>query len=100
MIITDNVVSSHLKLIRTTEGQLTLNVIKEYFYDNPMNLMLSWWDRDFFCNPFSISKDEMCIIRTAYENSVSYGSICQALCIGHNIYTGPSIGKRDHINSI
>ena len=43
MINIDEVISPNTKVIRTTEGQLTFDVIKEYFYVNPVHLMISWW---------------------------------------------------------
>ena len=43
MISIYNVISQNTKVIRTSWVQITLDVIKEYIYDNPMYLVLSWW---------------------------------------------------------
>ena len=39
---------------KRTEGELSFEVIKEYVYNNPTNLMLSWWNKNKFNNKFSI----------------------------------------------
>ena len=74
MIIIDNVISPNVKVIITTEGQLIFDFIKEYIYDNPMHLMVLWWERNGFNTPYYVSKVEIHIIRTEFVNSVSYGS--------------------------
>ena len=42
MLSIDKIVSPNETLIKTIEGELTFDVIKEYAYDNPMRLMLLW----------------------------------------------------------
>ena len=46
MLIINKVISPNGKLIIATEVRPTLDVIKEYIYENPMNLMLQWWERN------------------------------------------------------
>ena len=47
MLMIDNVISPNEKVTKTTEGELIFNVIKESLFDNPMHLMLFWWERIF-----------------------------------------------------
>ena len=41
MLRIDNAISKNEKLIKTTYRELTFDVIKEYLYDKPMNLIIS-----------------------------------------------------------
>ena len=47
---------------------------------------------------YSILKDEIHIIITAFGNSESYGSRFWARCMVHNTYTGPRRFKIDHVD--
>ena len=38
-----NIITPNEKITRRAEPKITLNFIKKYLYDNPMNLMLSWY---------------------------------------------------------
>ena len=40
MLSMDNVTSPNARVIKTTEGELTFYVIKEYMYDSSMHLMI------------------------------------------------------------
>ena len=51
-------------------------------------------------NPFSISKDDLHIIRNSFVNSESYGSRCRTRVIGHNTYTVPIRGKIVNVTQI
>ena len=71
------VISKNEKLIKTTEGELSFDVINESVYENNMHLILSWWERNKFYDTYSITKDEMHIIRSSSGESGSYGlSFC------------------------
>ena len=54
------------------------------------------------CNyhPYYISKYEINIIRTAFRNPGSYGSICWEIFQGQNAYTGPRGGKISNVEPI
>ena len=77
-----------------------MDVIKEYMYENPMCLMLSWWKRNLFYNTYFISKYATHTIRSDFGNSVSYGSICRSRCIRYNTFTYPRRGKIVNVNPI
>ena len=62
----DNILSPNAKLIIKTEVKLTLDDVKEYIYDNTINLMLQWWDRNLFYKNYLISKDVLNITRTVF----------------------------------
>ena len=100
MLRIDKFIYPNSKVIRTPEGQLILDVIKKYPYGNPNNLLLSWWDRNIFYKPYSISNDEKPTIWSDFGESGSYGSMCLANFIGKNTYTGNSIVKRANVNQI
>ena len=42
MLMIDNVISPNEKVTKTTEEELNFFVIKEYIYEDPIHLMLSW----------------------------------------------------------
>ena len=42
MLRSDKVISPNEKAKKKTEVELTFDVINQYIYDNPINLMLSW----------------------------------------------------------
>ena len=50
------------KVIRTQKGYLTLDVLKESMYKNPICLIISWWEIDMFYNTYTISKDAVMAI--------------------------------------
>ena len=54
----------------------------------------------YFYNKYSISKYEIHIIIITFGNSISYGSIFQARCMGNNTYKGLRRGKRSDFTPI
>ena len=48
MLSIDKVISTNENLIKTTEGGINYGIIKEYIYENPVHLMLSWWQSHIF----------------------------------------------------
>ena len=72
MLIIDKVILPDEKAIKTTDGELTFDIIKEPLYQNSMHLMLSWCEKNMFYNPYPISKHEINITVTAFGKSGSY----------------------------
>ena len=93
MISIDKIISINEKLIKTTEGELTFDVIKYQLYANHIHLILSWWQRNILYHPYSISKNEINIIRSVFGQSVSYDSIFLAIFLVCNMYTVHRKGK-------
>ena len=87
MLIIDKVILPDEKAIKTTDGELTFDIIKEPLYQNSMHLMLSWWDINMFYNAHSIKNYEIHMIRSALGECGSCGSRFQARCLLHNTYT-------------
>ena len=100
MLMIDNVISPNKKVTKTTEEELNFFVIKEYIYEDPIHLMLSWRQRNIYYNNYYIPKDEIQIIRINYGESGSYGSIFWARYVGQNTYTGPIIFNREIVTPI
>ena len=100
MIIIYKVSKPSYKITRKTWGQLTLYLISEYMYGNPMNLMIQWWKINLSYNPYNISMDEINTIRRAFGTLGYYGSTCQATFFGNNTYIGHRRAKRDNVTPI
>ena len=65
-----------------------------------MHLMLSWWERNIVYKYYSISKDEIYIIRSSLGEYGSYGSNPRTKFPGHNSHTGPRGFKSDNVTPI
>ena len=48
MLRNDKVISPNAKVIKTTEGKLTFDVIKKPLHENPVHLMLLWLKNNCF----------------------------------------------------
>ena len=59
MIIIYKVIKPNYKITRNTWGQLTLYVLNEYMYGNPINLVIQWWEINLSYDPYNILMDEI-----------------------------------------
>ena len=100
IIVVDNVISPDTKLMKTSEVELTFDIIKEFLYGNPMYLMLLWWERNGFYNCYYVSKHDIYIILTSFGSSISYGLTFWSIFMGYDGYTLPRRVKGFNVTAI
>ena len=66
MLIIDTVILPNKKSTKTVEEDINVGVIKEHLYENPMHLMLSWWESNMFYNNITFSKGKRNILKSSF----------------------------------
>ena len=63
--------------------------LKESLYENPLELIILWYEWHNCYNPSNIYQGGIAIIWSIFITYVLYGSICRDKYLGRNYYTGP-----------